>query len=151
LTLILSAHRGNDTGGTGYRIARGFRLQPDREWVFRSSCNPTAVFSWISYPEDVTWSPLEVRRLFAEADVFHARNDWGTLRSLEGSKRIPSVIHYHGTNFRTLWPTRLREQRERRAIGLVSTLDLLLIAPDQAEWLPSPYDVDWLQQIAREG
>lgn len=148
MPLILSAHRGNDTGGTGYRIARGFAASTESgEWVFRSSCNPTAVFSWISYPEDVPWSPAEVRRLFAEADVFHARNDWGTLRSLENGKRIPSVIHYHGTNFRTLWATRLREQRERRAIGLVSTLDLLLIAPDQAEWLPSPYDLELLRGL----
>lgn len=149
MPLVLSAHRGNDTGGTGYRISQAFKQAgPDQDWVFRSACNPSAVLTYLDYPEDVPWDQQLVRQLFAEADVFHARNDFGTYERLGG--RLPLVAHYHGSNFRSLWGTRLRQQRELKALGLVSTLDLHLIAPSETEWLPSPFDVDWLQQIAEE-
>jgi len=148
VTEILSAHRGNDTGGTGWRIAKAFVGHDG--WAFRSACNPSAVLNYLSYPEDLPWHIPLLRELFAEADVFHARNDWGTYRVLADGRRGPDgrVIHYHGTNYRHLWGTRLREQAEHRAIGLVSTLDLWLIAPQQTEWLPSPYDLEWLASLA---
>lgn len=148
MTLILSAHRGNDTGGTGYRIAKAF-ASGESDWVFRSACNPTAVLTYLDYPEDVPWDRKLIAELYAEADVFHARNDFSTYQQLGG--RLPLVIHYHGSNFRTLWGTRLREQAAYKAIGLVSTLDLYLIRPESLEWLPSPYDVDWLQQMREIG
>jgi hypothetical protein len=142
---ILSAHRGNDTGGTGWRIAQAFRSPPQDGWVFRSACNPAAVLPYLDYPQDVEWDWEEVRRLHAEADLFHARNDWSTYDKLGSS--LPAVIHYHGTNFRILNAQRLREQREHGAIGLVSTLDLWLIRPESLEWLPSPYDLEWLDSL----
>lgn len=145
---ILSAHRGNDTGGTGWRLSEAFKAasQQGETWEFRSACNPTSVLPYLQYPEDVPWSEQElIQQLFAEADVFHARNDWSTFERLGGGKS--SVIHYHGTNFRTLWATRLRQQKEHAAIGLVSTLDLYLIRPQELEWLPSPYDLDWLNGL----
>lgn len=120
--------------------------QQGETWEFRSACNPTSVLPYLQYPEDVPWSEQElIQQLFAEADVFHARNDWSTFERLGGGKS--SVIHYHGTNFRTLWATRLRQQKEHAAIGLVSTLDLYLIRPQELEWLPSPYDLDWLNGL----
>jgi hypothetical protein len=82
--------------------------------------------------------------------VIHARNDFRTVRMLERKQgEKPAVVHYHGTLFRTQPFTRLKEQRRRLAIGMVSTLDLWLIAPDQLEWLPSPYDLDWLASLKR--
>lgn len=134
---VLSAHRGNDTGGTGWRIANAFR--DDSEVSFRSACNSSSILPYLAYPEDVPWDWSEIQRLYLEADLFHARNDWSTYQRLAGRHAIPSLIHYHGTNFRTLSSQRLREQGDR--IGLVSTLDLWLIAPDRLEWLPSPYDL----------
>lgn len=148
MTFVLSAHRGNDTGGTGYRIAQAFKAEPDQGWVFRSACNPSSVLPYLEYPEDLPWDRELIRSLFADADVFHARNNWSTYDQLGG--RLPAVIHYHGTNFRTLWGTRLREQKERRALALVSTLDLWLIRPEELEWLPSPYDLDWLSAMRGE-
>lgn len=145
---ILSAHRGNDTGGTGWRLAQAFanrRSQPDQQWVFRSACNPTSVLPYLDYPQDVPWDWKLIQELHAEADLFHARNDWSTYQKLES--RLPAVIHYHGTNFRHLWATRLRQQKQYLAIGLTSTLDLWLIKPTELEWLPSLYDLDWLQSL----
>lgn len=140
---ILSAHRGNDTGGTGWRIANAFRPVPD--WTFRSSCNSSSVLPYLSYPEDVPWDWSTIQRLYLESDVFHARNDFTTFERLSGRQPLPSLIHYHGTNFRVLNAKRLREQGNR--IGLVSTLDLWLIAPDRLEWLPSPYDLEGLSDL----
>lgn len=138
---ILSAHRGNDTGGTGWRISEAFRDDP--EWTFRSSCNSSSILPYLSYPEDVPWDWRAIQELYLSADVFHARNDWTTYERLAGQRhKKPSLIHYHGTRFRIMHKVLLRQQAER--IGLVSTLDLFLIAPDRLEWLPSPYDLEML-------
>lgn len=141
---VLSAHRGNDTGGTGFRISQAFRYDP--EVTFHSACNPDAVLPYLAYPIDVPWDWDMIRELHAEADLFHARNDWSTYVRL--SSRLPAVIHYHGTNFRLLSAQRLREQKERQALGLVSTLDLWLIRPEELEWLPSPYDLEVLHALS---
>jgi hypothetical protein len=140
---VLSAHRGNDTGGTGWRISQALRGDPDIS--FRSACNPATVLPYLAYPEDVPWDWSEVQRLYSEADLFHARNDFSTFTRLGG--KLPAVIHYHGTNFRHLHYQRLKEQEQHQALGLVSTLDLWLIAPDRLEWLPSPYDLEWLRAL----
>jgi hypothetical protein len=139
---VLSAHRGNDTGGTGWRIANAFRNDPDVS--FRSACNSSSILPYLDYPEDVPWDLQRIQELYAEADLFHARNDWSTYSRLGGRK--PAVIHYHGTNFRTLNAQRLREQKEHSAIGLVSTIDLWLIKPEMLEWLPSPFDLEMLSE-----
>lgn len=138
---VLSAHRGNDTGGTGWRIANAFRS--DSDVTFHSSCNSSSVLPYLDYPEDVPWDWQTIAELYAEADLFHARNDWTTYERLGG--RLPALIHYHGTNFRVMNAKRLREQGSR--LGLVSTLDLWLIAPDRLEWLPSPYDLEMLNDL----
>lgn len=116
-------------------------------WTFHSACNPNAVLPYLEYPVDVPWDMELIRALYADADVFHARNDWSTYEQLAGMRRIPAVIHYHGTNFRILNAQRLREQKEHAAQGIVSTLDLWLIAPDRLEWLPSPYDLEMLSGL----
>jgi hypothetical protein len=138
---VLSAHRGNDTGGTGWRIANAFR--EEEGWSFRSSCNSASVLPYLDYPEDVPWDWRQIQELYLESDVFHARNDWSTYDRLGGN--LPSLIHYHGTNFRVMNKLRLREQGDR--IGLVSTLDLYLIAPEKLEWLPSPFDLGALHDL----
>jgi hypothetical protein len=121
---ILSAHRGNDTGGTGYRISHAFRKGG----------------------EDVPWDWEQIQELYRDSDVFHARNDWSTYERLAGLRNPrPRLIHYHGTNFRVLNAKRLREQGDN--LALVSTLDLWLIAPDRLEWLPSPYDLESLHDL----
>jgi hypothetical protein len=138
---ILSAHRGNDTGGTGWRISQAF--SSEEGWTFRSACNSSSVLPYLAYPEDVPWDWSQIQELYLASDVFHARNDWSTYERLAGSRHpLPRLIHYHGTRFRVLNAKLLREQGQHQ--GLVSTLDLWLIAPGRLEWLPSPYDLDAL-------
>lgn len=139
---VLSIHSNQDTGGQSWRMTDAFRrLAPD--WTFHSIVNPQA-FTYIQYPTDLPWS--SAREAWEAADVVHLHNDFRVARMLEKVKK-PSIIHYHGTLFRTDPLPRLKEQRKRGAIGIVSTLDLHLVAPDDTEWLPAPYNLEWLRSF----
>ena len=146
---VLSIQKGADTGGQGFRIKRAFDKYA-RGWTFRAMTSPP-VADYIAYPADLRWSHKIIRSMWRRLDVIHAHNNFRTLAWLERRHkhvtRKPTVIHYHGTQFRQNAPVFLAEQRERRAIGIVSTLDLYLLAPDELEWLPAPYDVDWLASL----
>jgi hypothetical protein len=61
----------------------------------------------------------------------------------------PAVIQHHGTYFRDNHKRLIREQRSRKAIGLASTLDLWAMYPDDLEWLPAPYDGEWLRSFRK--
>lgn len=127
-----------DIGGQGWRIAEAFRNVAD--WTVRAMSKAS---SYIAYPVDLPYRKSHLEELYQACDVFHARinfNDYDRLAKKFGPK--PVVIHYHGSAFRGDPHRYLRLQRERGAIGIVSTLDLWLIAPDELEWLPAPYDVD---------
>lgn len=141
---VLSIARTQDTGGWGWRLFNAFRrLAPD--WTLRSVYRPNG-FLYIEYPEDLTW--MDARNWWAKADVVHLHNDFQTAKTMEqrgGAK--PEVIQFHGSMFRADPTGVLDTMRRRGAIGIVSTLDLYLIAADDLEWVPSPYDIDWLQSL----
>lgn len=125
-----------DTGGQGIRIRQSL---PD--WDVRSMAPGT----WINYPADLPFRRGAAEKLYQWADVIHVRNDFGLydrFAAKHGPK--PVVIHFHGTKFRGDPNRLLREMKAHNAIGLVSTLDLWLLAPEELEWLPAPYDVDEL-------
>jgi hypothetical protein len=140
---ILSLHRGSDTGGQGWRLFNAFRRHSD--WTFHVIVRPNA-FEYIQYPQDLTW--WDAKAEWRRADVVHLHNDFSTARVFEqrGGKK-PAVIHYHGSAYRRNPGMVIPEQKRRGAIGVVSTLDLWLLAPDETEWLPSPYDLDWLASL----
>ncbi len=141
---VLSVNAGADTAGQGIRMKQGFdRYAPD--WTFHSAARTG---TYIAYPTDVTWDNRVTAGLWEQADVVHLHNNFRTAEIFErrrGDK--PAVIHHHGTMFREGRAALLQETRRRGALGIVSTLDLYLIAPDDLEWLPAPYDVDWLASL----
>lgn len=142
---VLSVNAGADTAGQGVRMAQAFaRHAPS--WSFRSVARSG---NYIAYPVDVPWEGVrQVEGLWRDADVVHLHNTFRTAQMFErraGDK--PSVIHHHGTQFRERRKQLLYETSQRHAVGIVSTLDLYLIAPDELEWLPAPYDVDWLLSL----
>jgi predicted SnoaL-like aldol condensation-catalyzing enzyme len=153
---VLSIHKGQDTGGQGWRMTQAFRrYAPD--WTFHSAYAPN-VFFYIAYPQDVIWEKDNVINLWKEADVVHLHNNFATAQIMERATGIrhynyrtqsgkKAVVHYHGTAFRTNPKPFLHEQRKRKVLGLVSTLDLWLMAPHDTEWLPAPYDLDWLASL----
>lgn len=138
---ILSVHRGSDTGGQSARMKHAFDRLTD--WNFRYATSRDA-FAYREYPQDLLYRPRALRELWDEADVVHLHNDFGVADEFVHDK--PAIIHYHGTAFRADPFSRLRQQRIRGVQGIVSTLDLWLLAPDELEWLPAPYDLAWLAE-----
>lgn len=128
-----------DIGGQGIRIKRALERIPG--WSVRTA----SLRSYHGYPHDLPLRMRQLEELYRDADVIHVRNDFSLYDRLAaklGPK--PVVIHHHGSRFRADPYRFIREQRERNAIGVVSTLDLWLLAPHDTEWLPAPYDVDAL-------
>lgn len=125
---VLYLSQGIDTGGQGARLKKAFDRHTD--WEFRSAC---ARQTYIGYPTDMSYQ--RAQREMASFDVIHTRDSF---------VEPCHVIHYHGSRFRNNPRPYLREQKRRGLVGLVSTLDLYVIAPDRLEWSPSPYDLEWL-------
>ena len=155
---VVYINPGHDTGGSGWAMKAAFDAEaPD--WTARAICRTE---TYLHYPIDIVWKPrdrgrrmvdLPYRRRSLEeqyqaADVIHVRNhfgDYDRLAKLYGPK--PVVVHYHGSRFRGDPNRHIREQRKRGAIGIVSTLDLWLLAPDDLTWLPAPYNLDELASL----
>jgi hypothetical protein len=132
-----------DTGGQGVRIAEAFAEEPD--WNVRSMAKAD---SYMNYPVDLPYRRRALEEQYQACDVIHVRNkfdEYDRLAAKYGPK--PVVIHYHGSRFRADPNRHIVEQRKRAAVGIVSTLDLWLLAPDDLEWLPAPYSVDQLQSL----
>jgi hypothetical protein len=134
---VLNVPRGADTGGCGYRTLDAFRRhRPD--WTY-NLC--VATRNYTMTPVDRPMS--EALDLWRKADVIHHRNSFDQQAKL-GAPDRPSVIHHHGSHYRALHESLVAEAARRRALAIVSTLDLQLIHPDDTEWLPTPYDLEWL-------
>lgn len=138
---VLILPLGADTGGVNWQITRAFDDQP--EWSVHSMIS---ALNYIRYPVDLDFTLPALNEHWRAADVIHLSHQFYRLRKIERLRlpRKPEVIHYHGTGFREDSADHLRHQRAHRAIGLVATLDLWLLAPTETEWLPCPYDLAWL-------
>lgn len=138
---VLNISPRTDVGGSGIRLKRAFDRWTD--WTYRSVVRRTNQFA---YPTDLAWN--DTPPAWAQADVVHVRQMFTPERLLRAEPK-PYVIQHHGTFFREHWRDLLDEQRRRKAIGLVDTLDLWLMAPDDLTWLPAPYEVDDLRRMRR--
>lgn len=140
---VLSVNAGADTAGQGVRMKQGFDRHAS-DWSYHAVARND---TYIAYPIDLPWDG-RLAGLWEAADVVHLHNNFRTAEMLERRKGDkPAVIHHHGTMFRHDRTNLLAQSRRRGALGIVSTLDLYLIAPDELEWLPAPYDVDWLATL----
>lgn len=140
---VLIVASANDTAGQGIRIKQAFDKLTD--WTVRTMAK---VPTYMGYPIDLPYRKVSLEEQYQACDVIHVRNRFDTYDQLAakfGPK--PVVIHYHGTLFRGNPEHFLAQQRERKAVGIVSTLDLWLLAPDELEWLPAVYDIDWLASL----
>lgn len=132
---VLNLSLGQDTGGQQGRTAEAFATYaPD--WHYDSVARVRTF-----YPIGA-WHPHTIRNdLWPKADVVHLHNSTAALTRFERHGRKPAVVHYHGSAYRTEPLGKLARQRQAGALGIVSTLDLQLIAPDDTEWLPAPYEL----------
>ena len=102
----------------------------------------------MAYPDDLPYRRELAEEQYQAADVVHVRNhfeEYDRLAAKFGPK--PVVLHLHGTRYRGNPNATLREMRKRGAVGIVSTLDLWLLAPDDTVWLGAPYNVDELAAL----
>jgi len=137
---VFWASRHHDYGGYGWHVTQAFRkYAPD--WTYHSA---RMLSNTIQYPYDVLWE--EAPRYWREADVVHVMDDIDAQDYL-GVPDRPFVVRYAGTWFRMDPEGKLRVQREKKAIGLVATIDLLRYAPDELEWAPFIRDLDALAEI----
>ena len=135
---VLNIPGGADTGGNGFRTLDAFRrLAP--EWTY-DLCVST--MNYMQYPGHRRWG--DAPGIWDRADVVHLRNNFEIERVLRVEPR-PAIVQHHGTFYRTNH-NELRAEIHKRGnvVSVVSTLDLWLIAPDESEWLPAPYDLSWL-------
>lgn len=131
-----------DLGGDGIRTKWAFdRHAPG--WVYRQTVRKA---NYLGYPTDTPF--VEACELAARVDVVHARNSFRAAR-LAGCMGKPTVVHHHGTRLRNNPARILAEQRASKALGLAATLDLWLLAPEELEWLPAPYDLGFLASLRR--
>lgn len=133
---VLSWSGGDDVGGVGWGMASAFNaVRPD--WTYESVVGSP---SWLQYPRHTPIERLDTA--WAEADVVHLHEGFSFVR---GPK--PLVVTYHGTGFREVPGLCLEQVRLHRAVCLVPTLDLWLLAPDEVTWAPAPFDLDWLATL----
>jgi hypothetical protein len=132
----------SDIGGQSIRTKRAFdRHAPG--WVCDSVVRNR---NYIDYPVDRPFA--DAPTLARRADVVHAHNSFKAARQA-GALNKPLVITHHGTRYRRDPAGILAEQHAAGALGLVSTLDLWLLAPGDTEWSPAPYDLGWLASMRR--
>lgn len=129
-----------DPAGDGWRTKVAFDHLSD--WHYRAAVRrPNRQYQ---YPVDLPWT--QVAAEWRRADVVHLQLGFEAEALVQGPRR-PTVVHHHGTVFRRNRDRLLREQRRRKALGLVSTLDLYLMAPDDVAWSPITSDLDWLASL----
>lgn len=135
---ILNYSAGADTGGQSIRFHQAFTKLTDHK--YRSLVRSR---NYLAYPRDLPWEARGAA--INAAELIHANN---TLRSLEHIQK-PKILHYHGSAFRNNPLGYMAKAKQYRARQFVSTLDLYLIDPTRLEWLPAPYDLDWLASFRK--
>jgi hypothetical protein len=143
---ILNVSGGADIAGVSIGIKRAFDACSD--WTVHSLVAQT---NYIHYPQDLPWKGLIPDIEWRAADVVHLHDGfWSTSRLEHRNGEKPYVVYYHGTQFRYHSKVHLKEQRQRGALGLVSTLDLWLLASNDVEWMPVPVEIERMQGLRAE-
>lgn len=143
---------GADTGGITAANMRAFDGVPD--WEYRAIIS---TLNFLNYDRDMAWSVENVKTFWYWADVIHLHHSMVAAdRLTKGWKgfrlpRRPYVVEFHGTGFRQDARRHLNDMRRHGALGIVSTLDLYLLAPDQVEWIPCPVNIERMQEIRNDG
>lgn len=139
---VLVISPGADTGGQGYRIKKAFDKFGGPDWHVRAV---HAQDNYIRYPFDIKWTTqAQVKELYDWADVVHHKNRLDAYVTFDRDQMKPTVSHHQGTRLRDNVKAVRREDRSIGALPVVSTIDLLGCYPE-AIWLPSPYDMEFLQ------
>jgi hypothetical protein len=108
--------------------------------------------NYLNFPVDILWTRETHREIVAlaeAADVLHLNNSYVPAQRLRVTRK-PMLLHHHGSLFRNKPEVMLNVARSQRMTQAVSTLDLTRPNPEVLHWLPTAYDVDWLQEFAKK-
>lgn len=141
---LVHLHPGPDTGGQSVAAKRVLEARGDSVRVFVHRQHP------FGYESAELWEPDLVEEAVRQADVVVVHND-PTILDRVNAKAPMTVIHHHGTRFRTN-PNEVWAQGVERKVDLqvVSTIDLLLEVPagHHAEWMPQVVDTRRIEALA---
>ena len=139
-----------DLAGVNYRIKAAFDKFSDKYEVRQV----VGEESYIKYPYDIKWmgNNTEVNDLYQKADLVHMTEHPRTLFDFSpkiwNPRKMPTVLHQHGTTFRTNMQYYLRLCEAEGWTQIVSTIDLAV--SNKVEWVPNPADIDYLRGLRRK-
>lgn len=148
---VLIVSDGDDMAGVNHAIKVAFDRHSDKYRLrqVRGTNN------YIDYPVDIPWmgNNTLVNQLYNEADLIHISEypwalDGGSAPKIWEKVKKPTVIHQHGTPFRSN-PKKFLDIAAREGYTqIVATVDLLV--DDSLIWVPNPVDIDKMQAIRKE-
>lgn len=148
---VLIVSDGDDMAGVNHSIKVAF----DRFSTKYRLRQVRGTDNYIHYPVDIPWmgNNTLVNQLYNEADLIHISEypwalDGGSAPKIWEKVKKPTVIHQHGTPFRSNPRRFLDIAANEGYTQIVSTIDLLV--DDSLTWVPNPVDIDLMQGIRRE-
>jgi hypothetical protein len=136
--------------GVGYRLKVAFDKYSDRYRIRQARGED----SYIKYPYDIAWmgNNTLVNQLYDEADIIHiSEYPWiinNSMPKIWNPAKKPTVIHQHGTPFRSDPKKFLKIAKDNGYEQIVSTVDLLY--DDSLTWIPNPVDIDMMLSIRKD-
>lgn len=140
-----------DLAGVNYRIKKAFDKFSERYEVRQV----VGALNYIKYPYDIMWmgNNTLVNELYDKADLVHMTEHHRTLTDFTPviwqPVRKPTVLHQHGTTFRTNVQYYTRMVESLGWTQVVSTIDLAALS-DAVEWVPNPVDVAMMRGMRRK-
>jgi glycosyltransferase involved in cell wall biosynthesis len=114
--------------------------------------------NYIRYPTDVLYKPGWkvmpgwIKQYWATADVIHVHNKYVYAKGWSRpNPKAGWVMHQHGRMPTKVRPARFREDKNRRAVRVVSTINLLPYVNDNVKrWFPTPVDLPYMTTVRKE-
>ena len=133
---VLLLSTGPDTAGQLWALQHAIASQRP-SW---SAVQMRRKDNYIHYPTQRPFDEGVIRATWRRADVVHLNQTLRAFGRFDAGRRVPLLIHHHGTEYRAAGPAIDAACRAACAAQAASTLDLLGSAG--VEWLPTVADLD---------
>lgn len=135
-----------DAGLVGYRLHTAINATTPHVSAFGSAHQRNTFGAPVQYAMDQNDDHLRLTELLRTADVLHCHLDYAGLYRL-GRQQFPwTVIHHHGTMYRTAAYLFNQQDAVNAGLRLVSNLELLQCG-ENLHFLPNPVPVAWYRRL----
>jgi hypothetical protein len=135
-----------DAGLVGYRLHTAINATTPHVSAFGSAHQRNVFQAPVQYAMDENDDHLRLTELLRTADVLHCHLDYAGLYRL-GRQQFPwTVIHHHGTMYRTAAYLFNQQDAMNAGLRLVSNLELLQYG-EGLRFLPNPVPVAWYRRL----